>query len=436
MTTTSSYPSRSGIIALILTSLLLASHVVQGAAPAGPRDVTAKVLRVTGPASYTAGGAALPVEPGLELPAGSTVHTGRDATVVLDLGGSGRLSIKPDSSLTIDKLRVQKTGADTVVETELEVKKGSVLGNVRKLSAASQYNVKTARGVAGIRGTVFHVFAIGIFRCTSGALVVQVFDLNQNSVIMDFIVRPGQELNAAGNQPASIQPLAAAIARELRQEGVQVNRVAGGRDAVLLRVEGNEQQMREAIQRAIERVRQGQQDAGANIEGQRLESRAELARRAAIELVNRHANEGYNEQAAEIAGTAAYQAVLANASSGGVAMAASTAANVVRLLPNASDALVRFTVTAATTAYENAIRDGLTGRQAFAAAQAACQTVVSQQENFDAFNDAQRQALAAQAANVAQFVANHAPAGDAPTAAQALLNKEPVLSPTGPGSAQ
>jgi len=63
----------------------------------------------------------------------------------------------PSSTLVIDKLTTVSSGADTVSDTELDLKKGSLFASVKKLSAAAQYLVKTPTGIAGVRGTQFAI---------------------------------------------------------------------------------------------------------------------------------------------------------------------------------------------------------------------------------------------------------------------------------------
>jgi hypothetical protein len=63
--------------------------------------------------------------------------------------------------LAIDKLNFSDTGADLVGDTELDLRAGKIFGNVKKLSAMSEFEVKIPNGIAGIRGTVFTIEADG-----------------------------------------------------------------------------------------------------------------------------------------------------------------------------------------------------------------------------------------------------------------------------------
>jgi hypothetical protein len=246
------FTRRAALAVALAFGFSLCVPQADAAAAPGMQDTKAKVVRVVGSASYTiAGSQPQAVKEGDELGAGAVITTGPDSEVILNLGRSGALSIKADSTLSIDKLQIQPAGRETNVQTELEVKKGSVLGNVKKITAVSNYNIKTAKGVAGIRGTVFHVFAIGIFRCASGAVIVTVMDLVNNQVMDTFTVRPGQEINAANNQTPSVQPLARDIMTNLQQEGAIVIGAAGNQGGGVIVGVGTAEQIREAVRNAI-----------------------------------------------------------------------------------------------------------------------------------------------------------------------------------------
>jgi hypothetical protein len=69
--------------------------------------------------------------------------------------------------LGINKLSTMQTGADRVTETELDLKHGRILGTVKKLSAASKYEVTIPGGVAGIKGTIYLLSSDGEFSILS-----------------------------------------------------------------------------------------------------------------------------------------------------------------------------------------------------------------------------------------------------------------------------
>jgi len=199
------------------------------------------VLRVSGLASYSLGDNNWhPLLAGKTLPVGSLVRTGDGGTVDIVLGQSvrmpqaagqpDRISYAPDSpvrgligytpsvqqnvirltsntTLGIDKLTVTDTGADTVSDTELNLKQGKIFASVKKLSGASQYLIKLPNGIAGVRGTTFSISADGFISClesTGGGVVLSVVGTDGST--KTFLVAPGQFLDPATGQPAALSP--------------------------------------------------------------------------------------------------------------------------------------------------------------------------------------------------------------------------------------
>lgn len=134
----------------------------------------AEVRAVKGTATYTvAGGPAQPLKVGTILPAGSVVKTSAGSMVDLFLGNSaGVVRVTENTTLGLDKLTLTDTGADTVVEVQLNLPDGTILGNVNKLSAASKYEVKVPNGVAGVRGTRYRISSTGYTVLVEGTLVM------------------------------------------------------------------------------------------------------------------------------------------------------------------------------------------------------------------------------------------------------------------------
>src|SRR5580700_1063727 len=160
------------------------------AQPAKPGYAT--VIRVKGEASYSLddGAHKYPLIAGKYLEPGASIYTGADGLVDIILGKAIELPqakwvpervslsvdspvrglvtyrpsveqntvrVMPSSTVVIDKLTTTSSGADTVSDTELDLKKGSIYASVKKLSPAAQYLVKTPTGIAGVRGTQFSI---------------------------------------------------------------------------------------------------------------------------------------------------------------------------------------------------------------------------------------------------------------------------------------
>jgi hypothetical protein len=173
-----------------------------------PVEGTAKVFRVSGPARFSTGNDVWqPLKEGYVLKPGAVVETGKDAfvdialgdadlpvptpvsfsTTVSGAGGSGAgggaggytpqadqniVRVHSESRVAIDKLLMTDTGAGVVTQTQLDLQKGKIFGNVKKISAGSEYFIKLPLGVAGIRGTIYTISADGVVAVLAGSAVI------------------------------------------------------------------------------------------------------------------------------------------------------------------------------------------------------------------------------------------------------------------------
>jgi hypothetical protein len=142
---------------LLLCSVALLA--ISSQVEAATKDGKAIVRAVRGTAKYSNGGDVwVPLKTGTTLTPGSVIQTSPESTVDVFLGQNGPVvRVTPETTIAFDKLAVTETGGDTVIDTQLSLKSGRILGNVKKLAAASRYEIKTPNGVAGIRGTDFDV---------------------------------------------------------------------------------------------------------------------------------------------------------------------------------------------------------------------------------------------------------------------------------------
>src|SRR5215469_13586447 len=126
------------------------------------------------------------------------------------------IRLKENTVLSIDKLTVTQTGADTVTDTELDLKAGKILGTVKKLSPTSKYEVKVPNGVAGIRGTIYSLSANGILQVLTGAVVLAYVGPDGNVVTQ--VVNAGEEFNIS---TGLITPISAPITGDLLHDAIQ-----------------------------------------------------------------------------------------------------------------------------------------------------------------------------------------------------------------------
>jgi hypothetical protein len=232
----------------LLQSLLGCAIALAVVSTASAQDSAAKVIRVKGPARYTTGNNVWqPIRPGDILRAGTVIQTSTEEGSYVDLVlGDGKASVPqpvtyrpgvPDSmaassmsfrpsseqnvvriwantALGIDKLTSMQTGTETVSETQLDLKQGRITGNVKKMSAASKYEVKLPNGVAGVRGTLFDIQAIGIVKVYIGSMVVAWVDPKTQNVTTQTVMG-GQSYDAPNNQISPLTPAAMSELEEL-----------------------------------------------------------------------------------------------------------------------------------------------------------------------------------------------------------------------------
>ncbi len=127
---------------------------IEGTAPAPNARPT--VAYVEGQVARGFEGAWTEVRASDEFADGESLRTGPDGYCELDFGGKATLRVKPDSVVVVTEAALGPDGATV----RLALLAGSVYSKVDKLLGSDVYNVSTARGVAGVRGTEF-VVAVG-----------------------------------------------------------------------------------------------------------------------------------------------------------------------------------------------------------------------------------------------------------------------------------
>lgn len=128
-----------------------------------------KAVRVTGSVTATKDGNTITVVNGTELAQGYVVNTERNSSAVLIFSNGATLNLAQDSSLAIDEFTQdpfaeeisisQLTAEPSASQTRLNLSRGELVGNVKKLNydAGSRFDVQTPVGAAGIRGTTFRI---------------------------------------------------------------------------------------------------------------------------------------------------------------------------------------------------------------------------------------------------------------------------------------
>ena len=230
------------VVILAVSSAVLALTHSATAQSIKPGVVT--VVRIQGEARYSPGDNEWhPLVTGKVLNAGAIIQSAADSTVDLVLSGKpvsipqaagtpnmigsaadpnvrglvssstmveqNTVRMQSNTILAIDKLTVSDTGADTVGDTELNLRSGEVFFNVKKMSATSQYIIKIPNGVAGIRGSSGGLNAGGGMQMSNGTGIISII---RNGIPVTFIVNAGFQFNPHNG---SITPLSDELLRSL-----------------------------------------------------------------------------------------------------------------------------------------------------------------------------------------------------------------------------
>jgi hypothetical protein len=190
------------------------------------------VTGLQGPAQYSIDGGQTwtPLVLGKVLGAGSVIQTGDKSIVAILVGKTSSdetaefllhnprassipnslpreerntITLRPKTTLGIDKLSVSDATSSEVSDAELNLKKGRIFASVKKVSPSSQYFIKIPDGVAAVRGTEIELD-------TDGGPTTSV-SVSSGTVWLTFSVvdANGNPVNAPGGGP--LQPVQVTI---------------------------------------------------------------------------------------------------------------------------------------------------------------------------------------------------------------------------------
>jgi hypothetical protein len=142
-------------------ALAFASAMTLRAAEEGIKQGKATVRSVHGTVEYLDNNAWLPVKPNMKFQAGVTIRTGPDGSADISVNGTASaVRLTNNTTLQIPTMSYVGTQREGDTTTMLNLQSGAILGNVKKITANSRYEIMTPHGVAGIRGTDYQVEAI------------------------------------------------------------------------------------------------------------------------------------------------------------------------------------------------------------------------------------------------------------------------------------
>ena len=140
---------------VLLASLAVLCLVATGASYA--QSVAGVVKKKEGTVEIVRNGKSIPVEIGSTVEAGDTVKTSKDSAVGLMLKDSSRMSLGPNSEMSLDKFGFNaNTYSGNLLVSVVKGTFAMISGLVVKNNPANSM-IKTPTSTAGIRGTTFVV---------------------------------------------------------------------------------------------------------------------------------------------------------------------------------------------------------------------------------------------------------------------------------------
>ena len=100
-----------------------------------------------------------PATVGITIPVGSTIHTASGSELTIKLFNSTTAIVRENSDVTLEKLSVNTDGKEVTKENALlNLRVGSIISTLDPAKKSiNNYGIRTPRGIAAARGTVFAV---------------------------------------------------------------------------------------------------------------------------------------------------------------------------------------------------------------------------------------------------------------------------------------
>lgn len=157
-------------------------------------------------------GQGMPLKAETILHPGTVIQTESSglAEIALD-GGAGVLRLSGNTTLILEKMTVQRTREGGVVEIQLTLKAGAIIGRTDKLRPGSNFEIKTSSGLAGVRQGLYRVDASGKTEVADG-LVLFVATYAGSAPVMNTLQTPPAKVFVPGE---GVKPAPAALASEL-----------------------------------------------------------------------------------------------------------------------------------------------------------------------------------------------------------------------------
>ena len=140
---------------------------------------------------------------------------------IFNNGVVSAVRITENTTMAIPEMTRIGSARNADTETMLDLSTGTVLGNVKKLTANSRYEIKTPHGVAGIRGTDFQVTVtlegVTTFTSVLGEVIVSAVI---NNVPVVKVLRTGESWTPAPG--TDVVPVPAPLLQQMQKDATTV----------------------------------------------------------------------------------------------------------------------------------------------------------------------------------------------------------------------
>ncbi|CAM3110931.1 FecR family protein [Rariglobus hedericola] len=199
---------KKSIYSLFIAAIVSLTAVCAQAAEAASEAV---VLKVTGSPVATVGGQQSAIKVGDKLAQGTVITTSDTSEVELRAFSGSTTTIKPSTTAELSKLSLTTDGgAVTKQSAVIDLKVGNVVSKLDpSKKAINDYSIRTPKGVAAARGTVYVVTVspsgVVTLKVTAGAVIF-------NTPSGQVTVLPGQQVTVQSD--GSVGPVEASQAAE------------------------------------------------------------------------------------------------------------------------------------------------------------------------------------------------------------------------------
>lgn len=141
-----------------------------------------------------------PASEGMQLVIGDAIKTGKDGSVKVEFKDGGTLSLQKETDIKITRAEEK----DKVIQTEVNMKIGRLLAEIRKLKTDSKFEVRTPVSVATVRGTSYDLYVYEINGQIYADMNVLTGDVWWSNLDNSMGYTVGENQNSTANQNGQI----------------------------------------------------------------------------------------------------------------------------------------------------------------------------------------------------------------------------------------